>query len=102
LELPIPAVTVSLDELDHPILAKAAEQFATEDSKHERIRAIDDLVLFKVKVQRWRGAVWVNADLPWLVAAGDVRTARATTSTRPSKPTTRRPEPATTLSTPKV
>jgi hypothetical protein len=27
-------------------------------------------VLFKVKVQRWRGAVWVDADLPWLVAAG--------------------------------
>jgi hypothetical protein len=21
-------------------------------------------------VQRWRGAVWVDADLPWLVAAG--------------------------------
>jgi hypothetical protein len=49
LELPVPAATVPLDELDHPVLAKAAEQFATEDTKHERIRAIDDLVLFKVK-----------------------------------------------------
>ncbi|MEN8649583.1 hypothetical protein ABCR94_02745 [Streptomyces sp. 21So2-11] len=64
-------MTDPLDEIDHPILAKAAEQFtATGDTKHERIRAIDDQVLFKVKVQRWRGAVWVNADLPWLVAAG--------------------------------
>ncbi|WP_206443245.1 hypothetical protein [Candidatus Protofrankia californiensis] len=40
----------------------------------ERIRAIEDAVLFKVKVGRWRGAVF--ADEPtaevrdWLVAAG--------------------------------
>ncbi len=27
-------------------------------------------MLFKVKVQRWRGAVWLAADLPWVVAAG--------------------------------
>ncbi|MBT3166944.1 hypothetical protein HTV80_28175 [Streptomyces sp. Vc74B-19] len=67
---PLPPVTVPLDEIDHPILAKAGEQFADSDTKHERIRAIDDQVLFKVKVQRWRGAVWIDADLPWLVAAG--------------------------------
>ncbi len=70
LELPVPAVTVPLEEIEHPILAKAAEQFTDADTKHERIRAIDDQVLFKVKVQRWRGAVWIDADLPWLVAAG--------------------------------
>lgn len=70
LRLPVPPVTVALDETDHPILAKVAEQFADVENKHERIRAIDDQVLFKVKVQRWRGAVWVDADLPWLVAAG--------------------------------
>jgi hypothetical protein len=70
LDLPVPVVTVPLDEIDHLIVAEAAEQFAAEAVKHERIRAIDDQVLFKVKVQRWRGAVWVDADLPWLVAAG--------------------------------
>jgi hypothetical protein len=70
LELPVPAVTAPLEELEHPILAKAAEQFTEADTKHDRIRAIDDHVLFKVKVQRWRGAVWIDADLPWLVAAG--------------------------------
>ncbi|WP_405644392.1 hypothetical protein [Streptomyces sp. NBC_00019] len=59
-----------LDEIEHPILAKAAEQFADVETKHERIRAVDDQMLFKVKVQRWRGAVWVGDDLPWLVAAG--------------------------------
>lgn len=70
LGLPLPAVTDPLDGIEHPILAKTAEQFAADDAKHERIRAVDDQVLFKVKVQRWRGAVWVDADLPWLVAAG--------------------------------
>jgi hypothetical protein len=70
LVLPLPPVTDPLDETDHPLLAKTQEQFASQDSKHERIRSIDDQVLFKVKVQRWRGAVWLDADLPWLVAAG--------------------------------
>ncbi|GAA3620671.1 hypothetical protein ACG5V6_22850 [Streptomyces chitinivorans] len=70
LGLPLPPVTVPLDETDHPIVAKAAEQFADEETKHERIRAVDDQVFFKVKVERRRGAVWMDADLPWLVAAG--------------------------------
>jgi hypothetical protein len=52
------------------VLAKAAERFAEGQAGHERIRAIDDQVLFKVKIQRWRGAVWVDDDLAWLVAAG--------------------------------
>lgn len=70
LKLPVPAMNFPLDEIDHPILAKACEQFAADDGRHERIRAIDDQILFKVKVQRWRGAVWIEPDLPWLVAAG--------------------------------
>ena len=49
--------------------AKASERFADEDGKHERIWSVDDQVVFKVKGQRWRGAVWLDADLPWLVAA---------------------------------
>ncbi len=70
LDLPVPPVTRLLEDVEHPLLAKASDQFAEANAKHERIRAIDDQVLFKVKVQRWRGAVWVDADLPWLVAAG--------------------------------
>lgn len=70
LGLGLPPVTEPLDETDHPLLLKAAEQFTETETKHERIRAIDDQVLFKVKVQRWRGAVWIDADLPWVVAAG--------------------------------
>ena len=70
LGLPIPPVNRPLDEIDHPLIRKAAERFADADTPHERIRAIDDQVLFKVKAQRWRGAVWLDADLPWLVAGG--------------------------------
>src|SRR5207248_10265825 len=46
------------------------EQFAGTGGAHERIRSIDDVVLFKVKIQRWRGAVWLDQAWPWVVAAG--------------------------------
>lgn len=63
-----------IDEIDHPLLCKANEQFADEGTPHERIAAIDDQVFFKVKVQRWRGAVWGDEPTAqvrhWLVAAG--------------------------------
>lgn len=74
LRLPLPSARTPLDAISHPLLDKAAEQFADPGTAHERIRAIDDVVLFKVKVQRWRGAVWTDgpdAEVPtWLVAAG--------------------------------
>lgn len=57
LRLPVPPVEQPVDELDHPLLAKARSQFAATASAHERTGAIDDEVLFKVKIQRWRGAV---------------------------------------------
>lgn len=75
LGLPIPPARVPLDQIEHSLLGKAAEQFADPDTPHERIRAIDDVVLFKAKVGRWRGAV-LRDDEPdaeicaWLVAAG--------------------------------
>jgi hypothetical protein len=59
-----------LDEIVHPLLAKTAERFADDQTPQERISAIDDEVLFKVKVQRWRGAVWIDEDLARLIAAG--------------------------------
>jgi hypothetical protein len=70
LALPLPTVDEPLDEVDHPLLAKTAEKFTDPETPHERIAAIDDNVLFKVKVQRWRGAVWVDDPRTWLVAAG--------------------------------
>lgn len=74
LRLPLPTARVPLDEIDHPILRKAAEQFAAPDTPHERIVSIDDVVLFKVKTGRWRGAVFPEESgddaRDWLVAAG--------------------------------
>lgn len=67
----VPPADTPLDEVPHPLLAKATERFADESTPRERIASVDDQVLFKVKVQRWRGAVWMADDaIPWLVAAG--------------------------------
>ncbi|MEV6153017.1 hypothetical protein AB0L53_21970 [Nonomuraea sp. NPDC052129] len=70
LRLPVPPIDDPLDEIDHPVLVKASAQFADDSTPHERIRAITDQVLFKVKIQRWRAAAWLEADLPWIIAAG--------------------------------
>lgn len=74
LKVSVGPVDRPLDELDHPLLVKAQQRFADPGTPHERIAAVDDQVLFKVKVQRWRGAVWSAgpaAEVPlWLVAAG--------------------------------
>lgn len=69
LALAVPRADTPLEEISHPLLAKATERFADDQTPHERIAAIDDEVLFKVKAQRWRGAIWVDAGIPWLVAA---------------------------------
>lgn len=59
-----------MDETPHPLLVKARERLAREAASRERIASVDDQILFKVKVQRRRGAVWVARDgTPWLVAA---------------------------------
>lgn len=70
LGLPVPRADTPLDEVSHPLLEKATERFADDQTPQERISSIDDQVLLKVKVQRWRGAVWVDANQPWLVMAG--------------------------------
>ena len=98
LALAVPRADTPLEEISHPLLAKATERFADDQTPHERIAAIDDEVLFKVKAQRWRGAIWVDAGIPWLVAAG---WDHPTTSTPPWQPAAKRQERATTLSTPR-
>jgi hypothetical protein len=74
LGVPVPPARVPLDEIDHQLLRNAQEQFAAGDTPHERIRAIDDVVLFKVKTGRWRGAMYSGDPEPevkeWLVAGG--------------------------------
>jgi hypothetical protein len=58
----VPPADMPLDEVPHPLLAKASERFADDGTPRERIASIDDEVLFKVKVQRSRGAVWMADD----------------------------------------
>jgi hypothetical protein len=71
LQQAIPRADTPLNEIGHPLLAKAGEQFADDGTPHERIAAIDDRILFKVKIQRWRGAIWIDGEggpYPWLPA----------------------------------
>jgi hypothetical protein len=71
LGIDLPPIDDPLDEVDHPLLRKAAGQFGQANGPRERIRSVDDHVLYKVKTGRWRGAVWVeDYRQPWLVAAG--------------------------------
>lgn len=50
-------------------MRKANAAFSDSDSRGERIVAIDDRVIFKVKVRRWRGALWRPVPEQWLCAA---------------------------------
>ena len=83
-----------LEEISHPLLAKATERFADDQTPPERIAAIDDEVLFKVKAQRWRRAIWVDAGIPSLIAAGLREEGSPTTSTPPWQPAAKRQERA--------
>ncbi|MBB5955009.1 hypothetical protein FHS29_001579 [Saccharothrix tamanrassetensis] len=70
LGLALPPLDEPLDEIDHPLVRKANSQFALPTGPRERIRSIDDVVMFKVKVQRWRGAVVESGEPSWMVTAG--------------------------------
>lgn len=54
LALAVPRADTPLEEISHPLLARATERFTDDRTPHERIAAVDDEVLFKVKAQRWR------------------------------------------------
>jgi hypothetical protein len=66
----LPPATLPLDRLDVPVLRKAQEVCRTDPPATGRIASIDDQVLWKVKIERWRGAVWCDLPRRWLVAAG--------------------------------
>jgi hypothetical protein len=68
--------TVPLHELSHPLIAKAAQQFpggdADSDVRRESISGLSDPLWYKVKIQRWRGAVYEDPETgqAWLCAGG--------------------------------
>jgi len=67
-----PPASQPLDTLDHVLLQKAQQLYPTRTTPGERIVSIDDHVFFKVKVERWRGAVDRDSSpqWQWLCAAG--------------------------------
>jgi hypothetical protein len=70
LSLALPPADQPLDAVAHVLLRKANAVFAGSAGRAERIVAIDDRVFFKVKIRRWRGAVWRPLPEQWLCAAG--------------------------------
>jgi hypothetical protein len=67
----LPPLDEPLDQLGHSLIEKARSAFSDDRSPRERIVSIDDNVFLKVKVGRWRGAVWGDTDTAsWLCAAG--------------------------------
>jgi hypothetical protein len=66
----LPPATLPLDRLDAPVLRKAREVCRTDPPSTGRIVSIDDRVLWKVKIERWRGAVLCELPRRWLVATG--------------------------------
>jgi hypothetical protein len=66
----LPPAVLPLDRLDLPVLRKAQEVCRTDPPATGRITSIDDQVLWKVKIERWRGAIWCDLPRRWLVAAG--------------------------------
>ena len=101
LALAVPRADTPLEEISHPLLAKATERFADDRTPHERIAAIDDEVLFKVKLSAGEA---LSGSMPgsrgWLPPGGGKRD-HPTTSTPPWQPAAKRQERATTLSTPR-
>jgi hypothetical protein len=101
LALAVPRADTPLEEVSHPLLARATERFADDRTPRERVAAIDDEVLFKVKAQRWRGAIWIDAgSRGWLPPGGGKR-GHPRISTPPWLPAAKRQERAITLSTPR-
>jgi hypothetical protein len=57
LKLQIPPIDELLEDVEHPLLAKAHEQFAGPETSRERIRAIDDQVISRSKSSAGVGGV---------------------------------------------
>lgn len=66
----LPPATQYLDELSDVIVSKASQVTRAVPDVGERVVELDDRMFWKVKIDRWRGALLVDGDESWLVAAG--------------------------------
>lgn len=68
-------ITKAVHLLQHKLIQKAVDDFPIEsdhEKKRESITGLTNPPFWKVKTERWRGAIYVNPDggQAWLVAAG--------------------------------
>lgn len=66
----LPPVSQQLDKLGDVVLTKSGEVARSAPQGTERVVELDDRIFWKVKIDRWRGALWISDDESWLVAAG--------------------------------
>lgn len=66
----VPPAKEPLDRLQDAVLVKAAEVARAAPEGATRIVELDDCVFWKVKIERWRGALWTQDKESWLAAAG--------------------------------
>jgi hypothetical protein len=66
----LPPASQPLDKLDDAVLAKSGEVARAVPRGVERVVELADRVFWKVKIDRWRGALWTPTGEAWLVAAG--------------------------------
>ena len=99
LALAVPRADSPLEEISHPLLAKATERFADDQTPHKRIAAIDDEGAVQGQspalVRRYLG----RCRIPWLVAAGWREEGSPDDFYAALAPAAKRQERATTLST---
>lgn len=63
----------SQSELDHPVVVHLRATFphGSDDAQRTSISAVTDRTVWRLKTQRWRGAVWEDKEgIAWLCAAG--------------------------------
>jgi hypothetical protein len=64
---------IDLDDIAHPLLRKASELADRSQTElhSQQIKSVSNGVFYKAKVERWRGAVWLDdSGRPWLCSAG--------------------------------
>lgn len=77
------SLTKLVHELDHPVIRKAVGDYPLGQEgrvERESISGLADPPFWKLKTDRWRGAIYVDPETnqPWLVAAGLRRGGEAT------------------------
>lgn len=70
LDTKLPPATEPLDRVAHVIVGKAGEVARSAPERAERIVELDDHVFWKIKIERWRGALWSTTDESWIAAVG--------------------------------